>query len=57
MSGNGRESLPYVQEWLGGLPDVWELSGGHPGCPGVVRRTSRMRGSGREFFLDDREWS
>ena len=45
MSGSGRESLPDVLEW----------SGGPPGCPGVVGKTSRMSGSGREILLDVRE--
>ena len=37
MSGSGREALPDVKEWLGDPP----------GCPGVVRRSSWMSGSGR----------
>ena len=67
MSGSGREALPNVCEWSGGLP----------GCPGVVGRPSRMfeRGlealpnvwgdqgpsrmsrSGRKFLPNVREWS
>ena len=35
MSGSGRETLPDVREWLGG----------HPRCPGVFGRPSRMAGS------------
>ena len=46
MSGSGRVSLP----------DVWERSGGPPGCPGVVGKPSRMTGSGREALPDSREW-
>ena len=38
MSWCGREALPDDQEW----------SEGHPECPGVVGRPSRMTGSGRE---------
>ena len=38
MSGSGREALQDVMEW----------SGGHPGCPGVVGRPSRMSDSCRE---------
>ena len=54
ISGSGRESLP----------DFWEWSGDHPGCPGdpfgcprVVGRPSRISGSGREAHPDVREWS
>ena len=27
------------------IKDVLELSGGHPGCPGVIGRPSRMSGN------------
>ena len=37
------------------LSDVWELSGGPPGCPEVVRWPSRMSGSGREALPEVRE--
>ena len=37
MFGSGREALLDIREW----------SGGPPGCPGVVGRSSRMSGSGR----------
>ena len=54
MSGSGLEALP----------DVWEWSGGPPGCPVVVGkpswmsgRPSRMSKSGREALADVREWS
>ena len=47
MSGNGRKALPDVREW----------SRGHPGCPGVVRRPSRMFVSGREAIPEVRDWS
>ena len=47
MSGSGQETLLDVQEGLKGPP----------GCPGVVRRPSRMCGSGREAFPGVREWS
>ena len=51
MSGSGRETLPDVRETL---PDVREWSGGLPGCPGVVKRPSRISESGREAILDVR---
>ena len=38
MSGSGRDALRDVREWSG-VPQ---------GCPGVVGRTSRMSGRGRE---------
>ena len=44
MSGSRREALPGVQEW----------SGGSPGCPGVVVRSSWKSGSGREALRDVR---
>ena len=61
MSGSCLEALPKVWE---SLPNVRELSGGPPGCSGVVGRPSRLFGSGRETLLnvrdahpDIREWS
>ena len=39
------------------LSDVFEWSGGPPGCPGVVFWPSRMSGSGREALMDVLEWS
>ena len=45
---------PDVRE---ALPVLWESSGDHPGCPGVVGRPSRMSGSGWEALPDVREWS
>ena len=47
MSGNGREALPDMREWLGGPR----------GCPGVVGKPSRMSWSGREDLPVVREWS
>ena len=47
MSGSGREDLL----------DVWEWSGGPPGCPRVGGRISWMSGNGQEAFLVVREWS
>ena len=44
-SGNGREALPDVREWSGGLS----------GCPGVVVRPTQMSRSGREAFPDVRQ--
>ena len=38
MSGSCREVIPNVREWAG-VPS---------GCPGVIRRPSRMSGSDRE---------
>ena len=46
MSGSGSEALP----------DVWEWSGGPPGCPGVVGRPFQMNGSGSEALPDVWEW-
>ena len=34
------------------LTDVWEWSGGPPGCPGVVRMSSQMTRSGQEALPD-----
>ena len=45
MSGSVRDALL----------DVKECSEGPPRCPGVVGRTSRMSGSGREALPDVRE--
>ena len=42
MSGSGREALT----------EVWERSGGHPRCPGVVGRPSLKSGSGREALTE-----
>ena len=47
MTRSGRETLPYVCEWSGGLPR----------CPGVVGSSSRMSGSGRKALPVVREWS
>ena len=47
MSGSGPEAVS----------DIWEWSGGPPGCLGVVGRTFRMSGKGREALPDVREWS
>ena len=53
MSGSGRKALPDIREW----------SGGPPGFPRVVGKTSReigrpfqMFGSGQETFPYVREW-
>ena len=46
MSGSGQETLP----------DVWELSGCPPKCPGVVESISRMSRSGWETLRGVREW-
>ena len=42
MSGSGREALP----------DVWEWSGGLPGCPGVFGWPSRMCSSSKVALPD-----
>ena len=54
MSGNGRETLPNIQEWWEAHPDIQELSGNPLECPGgslkclgVFKSPSRM--SGRVF--------
>ena len=52
MSGRGREALSDIQSGWESLPDVREWSKGYPKCPGVVRRPSRMSGSGWETLLD-----
>ena len=48
MSGNCWESLPDVSEGWEAIPDIWQLLGGLPECPGGladVREASRMSGS------------
>ena len=57
MSGSCRETLLDACEGWGALPDVRQLSGGPPGCPGVVGSPSQMSGSGRESLPDVWEWS
>ena len=57
MPGRGREALLDVRSGREFLPVVREWSGGAPGCPGVVGRSSRRFGSGREVLPDDWEWS
>ena len=47
MSGSGREALPDVLEWSGGLP----------GSLRVVGMPSRMSGSGREALPEVRQLS
>ena len=47
MPGCGREALPNVREWSGGLPV----------CLGVVGSPSRMSRSGWESLPNVREWS
>ena len=42
MSGSCLETLPDVPEGWEAIPDVRQLSGGLPGCPGVFGRPSRM---------------
>ena len=68
MSVNGREALLEGRE---ALRDVWDWLGGPSGCPGVVRRPSRMvgrlsqmvampflmSGGGREALRNVPEWS
>ena len=51
MSCSGLEALLDVRE---ALPDIWEWSGGPPGCPGVVERPSLISVSGREALSDVR---
>ena len=56
MTGSGLQTLPDEREIHPNvrevLPNVREWSGGPPGCLEVVRRPSRMFGSGREDLLD-----
>ena len=47
MSGSGREILT----------EVWERSGGPPGCLGVVGRPSRLSRNGWKTIKDVWEWS
>ena len=47
MSPSGRDAFG----------DLWERSGGSPGCPGVVEMPSGMSKSFREALPDVREWS
>ena len=49
MSRSHLVALSDVQE---ALPNVWEWSGYSLGCPGVIKRPSRMSGSGREALPD-----
>ena len=63
MTGSGREALPDVRDWSGGLlggreayPDVREPSVGPPGCPRVVGKPFQLSGSSREALLDVWEW-
>ena len=57
MSRSGRDVFPVVRQCSVAVPDVWEWSGVPLGSPGVVRRPSRMSGSGREALADLRECS
>ena len=45
MSVSGREALPDVRKWSEDLPE----------CPKVIRRPSRISGSGRETLSDVRQ--
>ena len=47
ITGSGREALPIVLEWSGGLPE----------CPGMVERVSQISGRSREAIPDVRKWS
>ena len=64
MIGNSRESLQECWEalldvpvGLETFPHVRQLSGGLPGCPGLVGRPYRMSVSVREALPNVREWS
>ena len=54
MSGSGPDTLPDVRK---DLPDHREWLKGPSGIQGVVRRPSRMAGSGRETLPDVWVWS
>ena len=61
LSESGQETLPNARD---ATLDIWEWSGGYPGCSGVVERhyqmsgmPSRMYGSGRDALLDYQKWS
>ena len=47
MSESGQEAHPDVREW----------SGGPPGSPGLIGRTTRMSVSGRQALANVRECS
>ena len=51
MSGTAQETLPHIRKWSGDPPGC---PCGPPGYPVVVRRPSRMFGSGREALPDVR---
>ena len=51
-SGSDRLVLPVVREWSGDPPGC---PGAPTGCTGVVKRVSRMFGSGPEAIWDVRE--
>ena len=57
MSESSQETIPDDREWSEGPPDVREWSDSTSGCPGAVRRLSRMTESGREALSVVREWS
>ena len=53
MSVTVQKALPDIRE---ALLNVQKWSRGSLGCPRVVRRPSRMSGSGRDALSDVREW-
>ena len=58
MFGSGRKALTNVREWSRGAYRCSRVVAvGHPGCPGVVGRPSRMSRSGWEALPENREWS
>ena len=57
MSGSYRKASRMSESGREALLDVWEWSGGPPGCSKVVGRPSRKSGSGREALLDVRKLS
>ena len=52
-----QESIPVVWEWWEALPDICNWSGDPSRFLVVVKRPSRMSGSGRVAFPDFQEWS
>ena len=57
MSESCRQNLSDGREWWEALTNIWEWSGGPPGCSKLVGRPSRMFGSGRETLPNVPEWS
>ena len=57
MLESSQDALPNVQKWSEALSDVREWWRGRLGCSGVVKRPSRLFGSGQEALPDVQKWS